>query len=101
MRLLAAVQYALEVFLDRGMSNTVEVVKTLLQERLNLGDAASALTADSLIMGVMPEFDSMAVVNVIAGLEAILGKTISDDEITTEMFESVGSLAHFIETYQA
>jgi acyl carrier protein len=52
-------------------------------------------------MGVMPEFDSMAVVNVIAGLEAIVGKTIADDEITTEMFESVGSLAHFIETYQA
>jgi len=56
------------------MSNTVEVVKTLLQERLNLGDAASALTADSLIMGVMPEFDSMAVVNVIAGLKRLWAK---------------------------
>ena len=78
------------------MSEAIELVKAVLKEQLALGERAEALTADSPIVGAMPEFDSMAVVSVVSALEAALGETIADDEISAEMFETVGSLAAFV-----
>jgi acyl carrier protein len=74
----------------------IEDVKTILAEVLHLGPAGQALTAQSGLLGVLPELDSMAVVTLIAALEERFDIAIDDDEISATTFETVGSLAAFI-----
>ena len=47
-------------------------------------------------MGGFPEFNSLAITTMIVQIEETLGCEIMDDEITGDIFESVGSLADFI-----
>ena len=75
----------------------VDQIKTLLTDTLNLGDAGAAMNADTPLLGALPELDSMAVVHLIAALEDQFGITIDDDDIGASTFETVGSLAAFVE----
>lgn len=75
----------------------LEEVKTLLADVLSLGEGAQALSADSPLLGAIPELDSMAVVSVIAAIEDRFGIMIDDDDISASTFETVGSLAGFVE----
>ena len=74
----------------------VEGVKRVLRETLQLGDRVNAFTESTGLFGSIPEFDSMAVVNVVAGLEEQFDIEVDDDEITAEVFETFGSLTRFI-----
>jgi acyl carrier protein len=74
----------------------LDEVKTLLTDVLALGPAGQALTADSPLLGALPELDSMAVVSVIAAIEDRFGVAIDDDDISGSTFETVGSLAAFV-----
>lgn len=76
----------------------LELAKDLLRTALQLGDKADQLTADSPLMGAYPEFNSLTVVGLITGIEEQLGCAVDDDEISEEIFQTVGSLARFIET---
>ena len=78
--------------------NTFEQVKKILIEVLNLGEQGQALTADSNLLGALAELDSMAVVSVIAKLEDYFGFSIEDDEISAQVFETLGSLNAFVES---
>jgi len=71
-------------------------IKNILRDALNLGPRADKLTAETPLLGGIPEFDSMAVVAVVTMLEEELGITISDDELSAEVFASVGSLSEFV-----
>lgn len=71
---------------------SLEQVKSILADMLGLGHRGAALTADTELLGNLPEFDSMAVVNVIAALEERFGIMFDDEEITASVFQSVGSL---------
>jgi acyl carrier protein len=76
----------------------LQEVKTILADTLSLAPgAADALTADSALMGSIPELDSMAVVQLIATLEEQFGFAIDDDEIDASTFATVGSLAAFVQ----
>ncbi len=44
----------------------------------------------------MPEFDSMAVVAVVTAIEDEFGIVIDDDELSAEVFATVGSLSDFV-----
>jgi acyl carrier protein len=48
-------------------------------------------------MGALPEFDSMAVVTVVTMLEDQFGITVADDELSGDVFETVGSLCRFLD----
>ena len=48
---------------------TLDNIRSVLGETLGLGDRAAALTADSKLLGNLPELDSLAVVEVVGGLE--------------------------------
>jgi acyl carrier protein len=74
----------------------LEEIKTILGDVLALGERKEDLTADSGLMGSIPEFDSMAVVNVLTALEEHFGFTIDDDEISASTFETVGTLVQFV-----
>lgn len=76
--------------------DTLAPTKRILRDTLNLGARADQLTLDSPLMGSVPEFDSMAVVGVIAAVEEQFGITVHDDELSADIFATVGSLARFI-----
>lgn len=49
-------------------------------------------------MGSFPEFNSLTVVAIVSAIEEQTGNSVSDTEITAELFETVGTLAKFIES---
>lgn len=68
-----------------------QILKSVLQLDRDFND-------DSLLLGAIAEFDSMAVIAVITELEDQLGLEINDDDISAEVFASFGSLHAFVES---
>ena len=75
----------------------LDEVKTVVGRTLQLGSRAQAMDESSALLGAIPELDSIAVVNVITALEEHFGITVADDEIGAAAFETLGSLARFVE----
>lgn len=75
----------------------LEEVKNILSDVLSLREQKASLKEDSILLGNIPELDSMAVVNVITALEEHFGITVDDDEISARTFETLGSLTRFVE----
>jgi acyl carrier protein len=75
----------------------LEQVKSIVGDVLSLGAATNQLTAQSALMGSIPELDSMAVVHLITALEEHFGIVVDDDEISASTFETLGSLTNFVE----
>lgn len=73
-----------------------EEIRMLLDQVLQLGGRSSRFNRDTALLGSIPEFDSMAVVNLLTAIEESFGIVIDDDEISAEAFETVGSLADFV-----
>jgi acyl carrier protein len=71
-------------------------VRRILRDTLQLGARADQLTEQSRLLGGIPEFDSMAVVGIVTSIEEEYGLTIVDDELSADVFETVGSLSRFI-----
>jgi acyl carrier protein len=76
--------------------NDIDRIRRILRDTLQLGPRAETLTDASPLLGGIPEFDSMAVVSVIAMIEDEYGITVDDDEISAEVFETLGSLRNFV-----
>lgn len=79
------------------MSTIENQIKTLLDDVLHLQGKTASWTKDTPLLGNLPELDSLAVVEVIAGMEKTFGFHIEDDEINAEMMTSLASLTHFVE----
>lgn len=79
------------------MNTTINEVRNLLAQALQLGDRALALTESSALLGALPELDSMAVVGILTSLEEHFGFTVEDDEISADTFATLGSLVSFVE----
>ena len=71
-----------------------EELRVLVVDSLNLENGDS-LTQNSMLLGHVPEFDSMAVVTVIGALEDHFGFIIEDDEISADTFATMGTLYEF------
>ena len=74
----------------------LEEVKDILSSVLSLGERRMQLRADTALLGSLPELDSMATINLIAALEEHFGIAVDDDEISAEVFLTVGTLAAFV-----
>ncbi len=73
-----------------------EDIKRVLSGVLSLGARGNLLKPSTRLLGALPEFDSMAVVSVITAIEDNFGVIVDDDEVSAELFETVGSLHDFI-----
>jgi len=73
-----------------------ELTRDLLKTAMQLGDRAEKLTRDTPLMNGFPEFNSLTVVGIMAGIEEQLGCEIDDFEINEDVFQTVGSLADFV-----
>lgn len=76
---------------------TMEQVRRILSDTLQLGARADAMNASTALLGAIAELDSMAVVSVITALEEHFGITVADDEIGAATFATLGSLSAFVE----
>jgi len=76
----------------------LEKIKGILRDSLQLGGAADNLTMDSRLLGEIPEFDSMAVVTVLTMVEEEFDVEIDDDEVSADIFETVGTLVAFVQS---
>jgi acyl carrier protein len=77
--------------------NVQQEVLNALDEALSLRGRAQKFSRDTLLLGDLPELDSMAVVTVITTLEDRFGIIVHDDEIDGDTFASVGALSDFVQ----
>ena len=76
---------------------TLQTVKAVIVKTLGIEDRADRLNASTPLFGSMPELDSFAVVELLTALEEQFGFEIDGSEFSGEIFETVGSLAEFVE----
>ncbi len=74
----------------------LDQVKAVLVETLGVEDRADDLQASTPLFGRLPELDSMAVVELVYALEERFAITIEGEEITAEVFDTLGTLATFV-----
>jgi len=72
------------------------IAKDLLRSALQLGARVDQLTPETPLLGNFAEFNSLTVVGLIAGVEEQTGAAVADDEISADIFQTVGSFADFI-----
>ncbi len=73
-------------------------IRCLIGDVIGNTEVAGKLDEYSALLGAMPELDSMAVVNLMLGMERLFGFTVDDDEVEVEIFETVGSLRAFAQS---
>jgi acyl carrier protein len=73
-------------------------IREILRQTLQLGPRADALGAETPLLGSLPELDSMAVVAVLTALEDQYGIAIDDGDVSAQVFETVGTLAEFVDS---
>lgn len=72
-------------------------LRGLLSDVLGLPESRVAeFTGATHLFGALPEFDSMAVANLLTEMEERLGILIEDDEVEAEDFMTYGRLLHFV-----
>ncbi len=73
-------------------------LRKLLAETLGLAETrVAAFDEDTELFGALPEFDSMAVANLLTGIEETFSVLIEDSDVEAEDFASFGSLKAFVE----
>ncbi|MET0888279.1 MAG: acyl carrier protein [Mycetocola sp.] len=79
------------------MSDTLNAVRTVLIESLELQQRPEDLREETALFGSMPELDSFGVVSLVASLEDRFNITVDDDEFGADIFDTVGSLTGFVD----
>lgn len=81
----------------KGITEVEQEVKDVLVKTLGVEDRADAIDASTPLLGSLPELDSMAVLELVAALEQRFAITVDDDDVTAEVFETLGSLTEFVQ----
>lgn len=76
---------------------TLNGVIEIIVETLGIQDRANTLSASTRLFNSMPELHSMAVVALAVALEREFELEIDDEDLTGEVFETIGTLAEFVE----
>jgi acyl carrier protein len=85
------------IHMDVTDTSTIDDVKSVVVATLGIEDRAGSLDASTPLLGSLPELDSMAVVELMAALETRFDIVIDDDEVTAEVFETLGRLAALVD----
>ena len=83
---------------DREIRVDIEKeVLMVLDTTLGLRGRGLAFLPETRLLGALPEFDSMAIVNLVTGLEERFGMRVADEEIEGRLFATVGSVLAFVQ----
>lgn len=74
---------------------TIEL-KKILADILGLSERVDAMEPDTILLGNIPELDSVAVVAILLAIEKRFSIAIKDDEISAKTFQTFGNLVDFI-----
>lgn len=80
--------------------DTRKEVLALLDEVLCLKGRAAGFSNNAVLLGAIPELDSMAVLALITALEERFGIAVDDDEIDGATFATLGSLVEYVDSKQ-
>jgi acyl carrier protein len=83
--------------MSSGTPADVDSVKAAIVETLGIEDRAASISADTRLFGSLPELDSMAVLELVLELENRFGITIEGEDVTADVFETLASLAEFVD----
>lgn len=79
-------------------SSVDTTLRALLADVLGLPKKRiAAFDSDTELFGALPEFDSLAVANLLTGIEERLSVVIEDDDVEAEDFMTYGRLLAFAE----
>jgi acyl carrier protein len=89
--------------MPRDADNQIDArLRALLADTLGLSHARVAVFgADTELFGALPEFDSMAVANLLTGIEERFEVLVEDDDVEAEDFLTYGRLLGFVERLAA
>jgi acyl carrier protein len=79
------------------MTDTLNAIRTVLIETLELHQLPEDLREETALFGALPELDSFGVVSLVASIEDHFDITVEDDEFGAEIFETVGTLTGFVD----
>jgi acyl carrier protein len=78
--------------------NSLNIAKGIVKSCLQLGERVNQFDEHTQLMGALPEFNSLTITTMVAEIETELDCTIEDYELSAEIFETLGSLAAFIDS---
>lgn len=78
-------------------TSTLNEVRDVLLQTLGIEDPGRIADASTPLFGSIPELDSFAVVSLAMALESRFGFEIDDSDFTADVFETVGSLAGYVD----
>ena len=83
-------------------SGTDSILRALLAATLGLApERVAGFEPATELFGALPEFDSMAVANLLTGIEEGFDVLIEDSDVEAEDFASFGALSAFVERLRA
>lgn len=71
-------------------------VKSVVAEILGITDRLASMDESTGLVGSLPELDSMAVAELIAAIEDRFGFRVDDADITSDVFETLGTLTAYV-----
>jgi acyl carrier protein len=71
-------------------------VKSVVAETLGITDRLASMDESTGLLGSLPELDSMAVAELIAAIEDRFGFQVDDADITSDVFETLGTLTAYV-----
>jgi acyl carrier protein len=79
-------------------TTSLHQVREVLVEALGIENRAVELDAATPLLGAQPEIDSMGVLTLLFALEECFGIDVEGDEVTVDVFETLGSLTAFVDS---
>ncbi len=76
--------------------DVVDGVIAVLVRTLGLEDHAATIGPDTVLLGELPELDSLAIVELVVTLEEHFGILVEDEDVTGEAFATVASLSSLV-----
>lgn len=83
------------------MQDVVGRIRKVLIERINPALAAAELTSETVLVGQGLALNSIAILELVTGLEEELDLVVADEELSAEVFQTIGTLARFLEEQAA
>jgi acyl carrier protein len=78
-------------------TSTFGEVRALVAETLGITDRLDSLDASTRLVGSLPELDSLGVAELVAEIEDKFGFEVDFSDVTIDMFETLGTLAAFVD----
>lgn len=82
--------------MEASSEQLIGEVRDVLVATLGIEDRGAGFDAATPLLGTLPELDSMSVLELVYAIETRFGVEVDGEEVTVEVFETLGSLTDFV-----